>query len=537
MRDLKLVFLFHLGALLIEVTSGQGLMNILSNTNTAPNALEVNDNVAIKLSQLAPRTSLKQQKRRSGRRALKNKKANTEPPIVESNMDESLIVESLNVNKQPASTTNTKSIDENTSIRERIAQTDKQVDQIAKEVRGYKAQINSPTPIFNEDFINLTVNKLKERKKKLKEFAATIEEWLDIYQNNQAIVNMIKALLKKVKALCKQIEEQIDQWECLLKKKTLLKEIELLENKYKQFYDQFKNIKDACQQKEFNKNCIEAYLKMKGTLTKFQQEIKQKIEKLLSRKCLTDKQKVPCYQRLLKLQSKVSGLIEELGNCLKQMFVDKIGAINKIRNDLYNKISLAKLKVEGSSNKKLILEAINNLKKYHEELQKLKEELEIVIDCFNKIAKCLTPEDYEKCKHALDDLRMELKGLCKLVQDCLENLQKLLTILPLQQDMNKKKKEIEKLQQQYNVLFTGLTFNCTTFKKILSKLESLQKEAEECKSKVQQLSNEIEYFADCPKYKEMKATLSEMQENLMALCENIKNMIFVFTVIIKLFCK
>ena len=64
-------------------------------------------------------------------------------------------------------------------------------------------------------------------------------------------------------------------------------------------------------------------------------------------KCLTDAQKNPYHMRLLKLQSKVSGLIEELRKCMKEMFVNKIEAMNKIRNDLYNKISLAKLKVEG----------------------------------------------------------------------------------------------------------------------------------------------------------------------------------------------
>lgn len=181
MRDLKLVFLFHLCALSIEVTSGQGLMNILSNTNTAPNALEVNDNVAIKLSQLAPRTSLKQQKRRSGRRALKNKKVNTEPPNVENNMDESLIVESLNVNKQPASTTNTNNIDENTSIRERIAQTDKQVDQIAKEIRGYKAQISKLSFTFELLNTGTVFSKIAHPASKKRNSVLWAENFLDSY--------------------------------------------------------------------------------------------------------------------------------------------------------------------------------------------------------------------------------------------------------------------------------------------------------------------------------------------------------------------
>ena len=107
---------------------------------------------------------------------------------------------------------------------------------------------DSPTPIFSEDFIILVIERLKERKKKLEEFAVKVEEWLGTYQNNQAIVNMLRALLEKVKALCKQIEEQIDLWECFLKNKTLEKEIQVLENKYKQLYDQFKKMKEACKQ-------------------------------------------------------------------------------------------------------------------------------------------------------------------------------------------------------------------------------------------------------------------------------------------------
>ena len=98
---------------------------------------------------------------------------------------------------------------------------------------------------------------------------------------------------------------------------------------------------------------------------------------------------------------------------------------------------------------------MNKLKTYYEELQKLKKELQLVIDCFNKVAKCLTPEDYQKCKEALDELRMESEGLCKVVKECLESLQKLLKIVPLQLEINKKKKDIEKLQQQYNNLFIG----------------------------------------------------------------------------------
>ena len=63
-------------------------------------------------------------------------------------------------------------------------------------------------------------------------------------------------------------------------------------------------------------------------------------------------------------------------------------------------------------------------------------------------------------------------------------------------------------------------------------LQSVEKETEVSKSKLQELSDQLEEFSDCPQYEQMKEDLSEMQEDLVKLCENIKQMTFVFTLII-----
>ena len=141
MGDFKLIFLFSLIASFLEVTSGQGLMdNILAKTNTAVSS-KGNEKVTI-LSQLAPKVTTRQQKRRNGRRTSKNNKAK-EPTIKKSNVDETLMIASLGENKQQASTNiDNKNIEENVGIRERVAQVNNQVDEIAKEARGYEKQIS-----------------------------------------------------------------------------------------------------------------------------------------------------------------------------------------------------------------------------------------------------------------------------------------------------------------------------------------------------------------------------------------------------------
>ena len=108
-----------------------------------------------------------------------------------------------------------------------------------------------------------------------------------------------------------------------------------------------------------------------------------------------------------------------------------------------------------STDKKIVLDTISKITDYQKELQKLKEEFQSVIECFEKVAKCLTPEDYEKCKEDLNNFQIELEGLCKVVQDCLEKLKKKLKVLCLQMEIEKKKAKIQKLTQKYKDLLKG----------------------------------------------------------------------------------
>ena len=79
-----------------------------------------------------------------------------------------------------------------------------------------------------------------------------------------------------------------------------------------------------------------------------------------------------------------------------------------------------------------------------------------MVKCLDDVAKCLTPEDYEKCKQALGSLDKELEGLCKIVKDCLEKLKKKLEVLCLKMEIEKKNQKIEELKKKYQSLFIGM---------------------------------------------------------------------------------